>query len=974
MRQELQMVIAAEDKKQPFTDTELSKKFFVSREYITLLRKEMNIFDSRERKKHYICKEIELLLNEQSTVNENELLQVLKDKGYQISKYLLDRYLDDLEAKRIRAEVVSGSKKEDEAESLLTEQNASFKNLVGYDGSLETQIQQAKATMLYPPHGLHCLIVGETGVGKSELAEAMHKFSVESGCLPKEAPFVVFNCADYAENSQLLITQLFGCVKGAYTGAMADRKGLVEQTNGGILFLDEVHRLSSEGQEMLFQLIDRNCFRRLGEADALRKAQVQLIAATTENIDVSLLTTFKRRIPMLIKVPSLVERPLSERMMLIQKFFSYESARMNASIHIAADVVKAYLLYECKGNIGQLKSDIQVTCAKSFLTYVTKKESMVSIDMNDLNLHVKKGLMKINSNRKDIDTIVWKDLIVKPSQCQDPETLEDDIYSFPKEYYSYIENLYMESMQQGMEIKQIQKMIGLEIEKKLQTVITHVKQKIVPLSLEEISHVVGDHVIKIVHDVIEIAKEDLENLDDSALYCLAIHLDATLTRIRQGKLIMNPDLQDIKAKFRREYDVAEKMVAYIKKAYQIELPEDEIGYITLYLRGNEKENEGKVGVVIATHGNAGESMLEMANKLLNMNHGKAFHMSFEESPQDALKKLTTTVESCDEGKGVMLLVDMGSLLTFGEIIQERTKIQIETIDRVDMVMVMEVLRRSALPGACVENIVNGIENLNMVFPKRKRIANVARKKAMITICFTGEGSAIYCSRQMKKRFGDKLKDITLLHMGMIGKHDIYQQIQEKMVQYDILAIIGSVDPKFYGIPYFSLDEVFLTSGAERLDELIGLQQKNIAVAGMEKQPVPSIVEKSKFIIVQEGYTKNQILKKMCDCLVAEGYVKPNYYQAVMEREKLGSYLINQKIALPHADSSYVQKPIVFIAKMSKPVLWDGVNYTNIICLLALDIEGKDGIRYLYKKFQEEEVLVRLERAVSTEELREAILQ
>ena len=59
----------------------------------------------------------------------------------------------------------------------------------------------------------------------------------------EEAPFVMFNCAEYANNPQLLLSQLFGYTKGSFTGAVKDKAGLIEEANGGVLFLDEIHRL-----------------------------------------------------------------------------------------------------------------------------------------------------------------------------------------------------------------------------------------------------------------------------------------------------------------------------------------------------------------------------------------------------------------------------------------------------------------------------------------------------------------------------------------------------------------------------------------------------------------------------------------------------------------------------------------------------------------------------------------------------------
>lgn len=185
-----------------------------------------------------------------------------------------------------------------------------FDEIIGANLSLKTAVQQARAAIIYPPNGLHTLLLGETGTGKSMFAEIMCRYAREIGRIKANGPFVTFNCADYANNPQLLMAQLFGVKKGAYTGADKDRTGLIEKVNGGILFLDEVHRLPPEGQEMLFYLIDKGEYRRLGDTQLLSKANVLIICATTENVESTLLKTFIRRIPMIIKLPALRERSM----------------------------------------------------------------------------------------------------------------------------------------------------------------------------------------------------------------------------------------------------------------------------------------------------------------------------------------------------------------------------------------------------------------------------------------------------------------------------------------------------------------------------------------------------------------------------------------------------------------------------------------------------------------------------------------
>ncbi len=91
-----------------------------------------------------------------------------------------------------------------------------------------------------------------------------------------------------------------------------------------------------------------------------------IIAATTEDPETAMLETFLRRIPVTIKIPSLEERGFQERMKLICYFFKEESIRIGAKLKVSKEVIKAFILYKCKGNIGQLKSDIQLICARAF--------------------------------------------------------------------------------------------------------------------------------------------------------------------------------------------------------------------------------------------------------------------------------------------------------------------------------------------------------------------------------------------------------------------------------------------------------------------------------------------------------------------------------------------------------------------------------------------------------------------------------
>ena len=139
-----------------------------------------------------------------------------------------------------------------------------FANVIGFDGSLADAIKKLKAAILYPPNGLNILLTGESGVGKTLIAEQLHQFYQVK--MNQEVPFIYFNCAEYFNNPELLTSHLFGYKKAvSLVPSMTKRFSGVGRWR--FLFLDEVHRLTSEGQEKLFTVLDKGYFTRMGEAE-----------------------------------------------------------------------------------------------------------------------------------------------------------------------------------------------------------------------------------------------------------------------------------------------------------------------------------------------------------------------------------------------------------------------------------------------------------------------------------------------------------------------------------------------------------------------------------------------------------------------------------------------------------------------------------------------------------------------------------
>ena len=300
-----------------------------------------------------------------------------------LSRSVISHYLNDL-ASDGEVQKIAGRPVRWQRNSTTILNRNTFKNFIGYRGSMRHVISQISAAVLYPPDGLNILITGHSGVGKSYLASKIAKLAKDKKVIKADAPYIVLNCADYANNPELVSSMLFGYVKGAYTGADESKDGLLKQANGGYLFLDEVHRLSSENQEKLFSFIDSGEFYSMGDNVKPIKSKVRLILATTEDPEKVLLTTFLRRIPVHVNLPDFIKRPIDERLELLRYLFYQEAQTINKKIEVDKYVVSALLQIKHTGNIGYLKNVIQVSCAAAYNEQAMS--DVIRLEMSNLML------------------------------------------------------------------------------------------------------------------------------------------------------------------------------------------------------------------------------------------------------------------------------------------------------------------------------------------------------------------------------------------------------------------------------------------------------------------------------------------------------------------------------------------------------------------------------------------------------------
>ena len=916
MNYTIKELIEKEDRKNPYTDEQLAKLCNMSREEVTLLRQEQGILDSRERRRQILLPEVKEILQANEKISDRKLTAILNDRGYQISRFIARAVRDELEPK---------AKKD---ERLQMDPDRDFEQLIGYDGSMKRQISQAQAAVLYPPRGLHTLIHGPSGVGKSQLAEAMYHFAIHVGTIQKDSPLVIFNCADYADNSELLLSQLFGYVKGAFTGADHEKSGLVEKANGGILFLDEVHRLPSEGQEMLFYLIDKGMYRKLGETDNTRTARLLIIAATTEDLDSYLLTTFRRRIPMLIDLPPLSERPLLERLMIIKAFLFQEALRIQQNIILERDALRLLLNYPCPGNIGQLRSDIQVACARSFLKHITYGDEQLIIALDDLPPHV--GNLALNTASRESRKLCESDLFVS---CTKPR---EQVAHMGPNIYQFIEEKYEALLNEGCTEHEVYQTLGKELDTEMDNLFNKIKyQQVDRKNLEE---VVGNRIIQSVQKSVDIARMSMQDISPNILSPLCLHVSASYERMKCGKRIMNPQLEKIKKEYPLEFATARKMCMQYHEDFMIELPEDEIAFIAMYLKTftkkKKEESRGKIGIIVLTHGNVGIEMVEVANQLLNASFAVGLRCALDEPSSHALQRTQHAVEQLDEGRGCLILTDMGSLVTFGQIITQRTGIDTRTISRVDTVMVIEAIRRAILEETTLDELEQAL-NMEKEINFHGNLELEEKETVIVSICLTGKGSAVLIQSKIQKLLQEHNMTIRIMTLGVISENGIEFELDHLARSYHILAILGNFQIEYHQIPFLSTNEILNGTAQQELLSII----KNNRQPGKTVNCLQELLDEDIILChVQDALCKNDILEKLVDLLVKKEYVSQEYLLDVYKREAMGATIMG-KAAIPHGFTEHVTKPAIAILTLQDAILWEDDFETNIILMPALQEES-----------------------------------
>ena len=249
------------------------------------------------------------------------------------------------------------------------ERSFGIEGIVGQDPRMRRVLDTVRQIA---PTAASVLILGESGTGKELIAHAMHKLSPRH-----QKPFVPINCGGMNEGT--IESELFGHIKGAFTGAVADREGKFEYANGGTLLLDEVGDMPLQTQVKLLRVLEERAVARLGD-NRMRPVDVRVLASTNAELLQKVKDgSFRQDLYFRLKVVTIELPPLRERRadikLLIDHFLKHFAQLHGKGVeHIDRDALVPLVQYDWPGNVRELKNAIESMVVRARGNILTRND------------------------------------------------------------------------------------------------------------------------------------------------------------------------------------------------------------------------------------------------------------------------------------------------------------------------------------------------------------------------------------------------------------------------------------------------------------------------------------------------------------------------------------------------------------------------------------------------------------------------
>ncbi len=668
--------------------------------------------------------------------------------------------------------------------------------VIGSNGSLRNAIRLGKAAVLYPQISQNVLLRSQPGCGTSYFALLLYKYGQFKGVFQKDAPYVKINCRHYAKNVSALNDDLFGADNDLSKSCFAKAKG-------GVLFIDNFDLLDAKQQSRIYLFLENGKIFGEDSTSELDCSDVFLILSCQPQNAMQL----ERRIPFVIELPELKDRPLEERFELINHFFSIEASNAKRSIAVTTESIKALLLSDFDNNVKELEYEIKSACANGYVRVVSDIDKDIYVNINDFKPQIKRNLLKLRDNLAPIEELLGNDEYIfydKNSGYQRREIYMADIYNKIKKQYD-------ELISRGISEQRIADVINNHIKNLFSTFKYDIKSN--TINREQLSKIVDERIIELVEMFQEESGRTLgRTFPQNVFYGLCLHLNALLTGNFFGKRVSDEQINETIQKYPQEYAVSMQFAMYLNENLKLNLDTGEIVLITMFLVEQEENDQEHPVLLYIMHGNGtARSLMEVTNALTHAQNAYSYDMELSKDTKEAMEEIKSLILKIDRGKGVLVVYDMGSINTMIETISEDIDVKIRSLNIPITLFGIDIARRCAMESD-IDNVFHMAKReIVRSFTKEERRNNI-----LITLCHTGEGGAAQLKSYIDLYSNLDMKTVAL---SVSDRDELLKEVIELKKTGTIHAFVGTYDPKLLGIPFIPINKVF-ENKKEDLDRIL----------------------------------------------------------------------------------------------------------------------------------------------------------
>ena len=788
--------------------------------------------------------EQELLKNNNRGLNTKEIATALGMQRPNVST-ILNRLVKDGVLLKGTTRPVQYRLKE-----VLVDNPLDFPTIVGENGSLRPAIQLAQAAILYPNYALPVLVLSEPGSGRTYFVHKMMEFAIQNHAIGQAHLFEKINCLDYLDTLDDLLSLLFG----------SDTvESVFEKMAEGVLFIDNIQVLSFADQNRLVSWLNH----REEEQKKDRKKGLVVIGCDTKISD-----HFSNKFPVVIQLPSYPNRPINEKLELLSYFFAIESKNASRDIQVPRDVIPVYILSANITNLKELEYAVRRACANAFVRSLRAGLKDLTLSIDDLPIHYQ-GIRHLGGHEAvKIDELIGRRKVLiydKELGLLDVASQDGD------DLYSKIELEYTQLAERGIE----QDDVFEAVRNYIQSYIEYkplVEKEDELKKLSQLETIVSPQVIQLVQDFLSTVQKELSReLNPTAYYGICLHISAMIEQ--KGSLNRRLDNEAIVKVIRDypvEYGQCSKFAKQLESVFQMSIPIDEIVILTMFITESEKNQDSLRPILLyVLHGKGvAQSLAESTRTLTKNTQVYGFDILLEESVEESYRKLKEQIERLNQGLGVIVLYDMGSIKGMLDRIQAETLIKIRDFE-IPITMIGMGIARRCLIDNDIDSVFHAFHlEMNQLYNNREQ------ERIIITLCYTSEGGSLQL-----KHYIDQYSKLgyRVIALSVANKEVLIEEVMALRKSYQVHAFVGTFDPKIMGIPFISIKDVF-EQPKEQLDKLLMFVPSAVNTYDYEKV--------YQFLEEQFVYASLSKIKKVLPTILNE----LDFYYQLTEEQTIGLFV------------------------------------------------------------------------------------